>query len=584
MFVPFSFSLSIMKPFFLGLCLLGTGTLAIAQPQTPAPLSAVGGATLAAQSQTVSLAQLAKRGQSALLNLREPLNGSKGALAIAWGKDGVLLSVDGGFSFQTMPQIEALYDGTARVAAPPASALQIDNAMQVVPITSLGDDAQVVATYTLRNTGAAPLGVSVASTSCGCTGATLDKNTIEAGGNATLTATMHASDERLVRVALLSSDAANPQPMVAVQSKRTFAPFQVPSPVSLFGEKGQVISSQTEFELPVGWKVARVTASPAWLQFKLEPQAANATAVAGALPRYRLAVTAPESAPEGTLAGQVKLELEGAPLQSLSVPVGGFVSNDISATPRLIALRDSPQGIARRIVVVHGPRPFSIRAIRSPMPGFEARFEPTIEAKAHAVELFIPVSGTQGESFFERATVELSDGRELALDLMGSVGTGTLPIIAGNIKLNAPAPAFSGLDSNGHQVSLQSLRGQNLVLTFFPHCFTGGCESHLSTLRDAYAALAEQGTRVVAVSTDDAPTVAAFAKQLKLPFPVVSDPQRKIALAYGAVQDATQAPSRLTLLIDKNGIVRWIDTDVQVKSHGAEVLAKVQQLGLSARK
>ena len=164
---------------------------------------------------------------------------------------------------------------------------------------------------------------------------------------------------------------------------------------------------------------------------------------------------------------------------SRSVPVGGFVSNDISATPRLIALKDSPQGIARRI--------------------------------------------------FERASVELSDGRELALDLMGSVGAGTLPVIAGNIKLNAPAPAFSGLDGNGHQVSLQALRGQNVLLTFFPHCFTGGCESHLSSLRDAYAALQNSGTQVVAVSTDDAPTVAAFAKQLKLPFPVLSDSQRKIA-------------------------------------------------------
>ena len=235
-------------------------------------------------------------------------------------------------------------------------------------------------------------------------------------------------------------------------------------------------------------------------------------------------------------------------------------------------------------MVIHGPRPFAIRAIRSPMPGFEARFEPTIEAKAHAVELLVTVSGTLGEAFFERASVELSDGRELALDLMGSVGEGTLPIIAGNVRLNAPAPAFAGTDINGKAVSLQSLRGQNVLLTFFPHCFTGGCESHLSTLRDAYAGLQASGTRVVAVSTDDAATVAAFATQLKLPFAVVSDPKREIALAYGAVQDATQAPARLSFLLDKNGVVRWIDSDVQVKSHGADMLAKIGELGLSARK
>ncbi len=573
-----------MKPFLLGLCLLSCGTCVLAQPQTADPFAAFVGTPVASQNQTVPLAQLAKRGQMALLLFRQPLYGVNQAMAVAWGKDGVLLSVGDGFTFQTMAEVEALYSGSAVVPTVAASALQIDEAMQVVPITSLGDDAQVVANYTLRNTGAAPLEVSVASTSCGCTGATLDKSTIEVGGSAQLTATMHASDERLVRVTLNSSDAANPHPMVAVQSKRTFAPFQVPSPVSLFGEKGQSISAQTEFELPVGWKVARVVASPDWLQAKLEPQAANADAKTGALPRYQLAITAPDSAPEGTLTGGVKLELEGAPLQSLSVPVGGFVSNDISATPRLIALRDSPQGIARRIVVIHGPRPFAIRAIRSPMPGFAARFEPTIEAKAHAVELLVPVRGTLGEAFFERAAVELSDGRELALDLMGSVGEGTLPAIAGNVHLNAPAPAFSGLDINGKPVSLQSLRGQNVLLTFFPHCFTGGCESHLSTLRDAYAGLQASVTQVVAVSTDDAKTVAAFAQQLKLPFAVVSDPKREIALAYGVVQDATQAPARLSFLIDKQGMVRWIDSDVQVKSHGADMLAKIGELGLNARK
>ena len=570
------------KLLLLGLCLLSSGTFALAQPPAD-PFAAFVEAPVASQRQTVPLAQLAKRGQMALLSLREPLNGSKSAMAVAWGDDGVLLSVEGGFVFQTMAQAEALYDGNALVPTLPASALQIEQAVQVVPITALGDDAQVVAHYTLRNIGTAPLEVAVASTSCGCTGATLDKSTIEAGGSAKLTATMHASDERLVRVTLNTSDPAQSHPIVAIQSKRSFAPFQVPSPVALYGEKGQSISAQTEFELPIGWQVARVVASPEWLQAKLEPQAAPANAPAGALPRFQLAVTAPESAPEGTLQGQVKLELAGAPLESLSVPVGGFVSNDISASPRLISLKDSPQGVARRIVVIHGPRPFSIRSITSPLKGFEARFEPTIAAKAHAVELLVPVSGKEGDSFFERAAVQLSDGRELPLDILGSIGAGTLPALAANVHLNASAPAWSGTDTNGKTVSLASLRGQNVLLTFFPHCFTGGCESHLASLRDAYPALQKSGTQVVAVSTDDAPTVAAFARELKLPFPVVSDANRQIALAYGVVQNATEAPSRVSVLVDKNGIVRWIDTDVHVQTHGADVLAVIGKLGLDAR-
>ena len=570
-----------MKPIFLGLCLLSSGTVVLAQPLAD-PFAAFVAAPVVSQRQTVSLVQLAKIGKPALLNLREPLNGSKSAMAIAWGKDGVLLSVDGAFVFQTMAQAEALYDGNALVPTLPASALQIDNAVQVVPITSLGDDAQVIAHYTVRNRGATPIDVSVASTSCGCTGATLDKSTLEAGGSAILTATMHASDERLVRATLNSSDVANPHPIVGIQSKRTFAPFQVPSPVSLFGEKGQIISAGTEFELPVGWKIARVVASPDWLQTKLEPQTVAAPAAgATALPRYRLAVMAPASAPEGTLQGQIKLELAGAPVNSLSVPIGGFVSNDISASPRLISLKDSPQGLARRVVVIHGPRPFSIRAINSPLKGFEAHFEPTIEARAHAVELVVPVAGKVGAAFFERAAVTLSDGRELPLDIMGTVGQGTLPALAAPVVLNVPAPLFSGTDANGVTVALSDYLGKsNLLLTFFPHCFTGGCESHLSSLRDAAPAIAATGTRVVAVSTDDAAQVKAFAAQLGLPFPVVSDASRQIALSFGAAQNKSEAPSRISILIDKAGIVRWIDTDVHVQTHGTDVLAKIGELGL----
>ena len=493
----------------------------------------------------------------------------------------LLLTPEGGQQLLLPDEWNKLALSTPLAPDAPLPLLQIENAVQIVPITQLGADATVQATYTLRSTGPTPLDVKVASTSCGCTGATLDSERLEAGQSTTLRAAMHADDQRLVRVTLSSSEEAAPTRFVALQSKRTFPAFAPPAPVSLFGEKGQIIEARTEFELPQGWTVAKVTAQPDWLQTKWEPIAANGKA--GALPRYALAVTAPDSAPEGALQGQVKLELTGAPLQSLSVPIGGFVSNDISATPRLISLKDSPQGIARRIVVVHGPRPFSIRAIRSPMPGFEARFEPTIEAKSHAVELLVPVGGKLGDAFFERAAVELSDGRELALDVMGSVGAGALPNVAENIKLNAPAPAFSGFDVDGNAVSLASLRGHNVVLTFFPHCFTGGCESHLATLRDAYPALQQSGTRVVAVSTDDAQTVAAFARELKLPFAALSDSNREIALAYGAVQNATEAPSRLTFLIDKTGVVRWIDSDVQVKSHGADVLAKIGELGLGAR-
>ena len=232
-----------MKPLSLGLCLLSASTCAVAQPQTPDPFAALVGAPVASQNQTVSLAQLAKRGQPALILLKTPLNGATQVMVVAWGKDGVLLLIDNAYLFKPMAEVAALYDGNALVPDAPGSALQITDAVQVVPITELGDDAQVTAHYTLTNRGKTPLEVSVASTSCGCTAAKLDKSRIEPEQSAQLTAAMHASDERLVRVTLQTSDPAMPNRIVAVQSKRSFAPFQGPSPVALYGEKGPELSA-----------------------------------------------------------------------------------------------------------------------------------------------------------------------------------------------------------------------------------------------------------------------------------------------------------------------------------------------------
>lgn len=194
----------------------------------------------------------------------------------------------------------------------------------------------------------------------------------------------------------------------------------------------------------------------------------------------RLAVEAPASAPEGAFAGRVQLELLNAPLQTLSVAVGGFISN-ITAAPRMVTLGQSASGLARRIVLVRGPKPFSILSVRGDTPALKASADPRVVAKAHAVELRIPVEGKVGESFFRRATLELSDGRELAIDISGTVAAGTLPALAQNLALGGAAPAFEAKDSSSKTVSLASFRGRkNVLLTFFPHCSTGGCESHLA--------------------------------------------------------------------------------------------------------
>jgi peroxiredoxin Q/BCP len=564
-----------MKPFLLSLCLLASSTSILAQPVVPNPFASFYGVPVTSRTQKASLLQLAQNGQMAHLSLRQLLNGATHALVVAWGREGVLLSTEGALRFQPLKELEAMYSGEAQVPVAGASTLSIENAVQVVPITSLGAQAEVVATYTLRNRGKVPVDVSVASTSCGCTAATLGQTRLEAGATTTLRATMHAEDERMVTVTLKTSDAARPTQLVALQSKRTFAPFALPAPLSLFGEKGEVVKSQTAFELPAGWRVGRVSPVPAWLQSELKVDEK-------ATPRFQLQVTAPTDAPEGAVQGQITLELLDAPIKELTVAVGGFLSNDITATPRLISLGKVGSGVARRTVIVRGPKPFSIRGVRSETVGFKASVDPKVVARAHAVELQIPTSGAVGDPIFGRATLDLSDGRELSIDIFGTVVQGKLPVVAQNLNLGQTAPVWNGSDANEKSLSSRDFAGRShLLLTFFPRCFTGGCASHLASLRDAMPALKQEGVEVVAVSVDEAEQARAFARELKLPFPLLTDSSRNVALSFGAVQNAQEVPSRLSVLIDKRGVVRWIDTDVQVQTHGADVLTKIRELGLN---
>ena len=117
---------------------------------------------------------------------------------------------------------------------------------------------------------------------------------------------------------------------------------------------------------------------------------------------------------------------------------------------------------------------------------------------------------------------------------------------------------------------------KNLLLTFFPKCFTGGCANHLSSLRDQQAAFDAADIQILAVSVDDAEGERgqlAFTQQWKLGFPLVPDTKRELSKLFGAAQNDQQLAARMTLLIDKQGIVRLVDTNVHVRTHGADVLA-----------
>ena len=81
-------------------------------------------------------------------------------------------------------------------------------------------------------------------------------------------------------------------------------------------------------------------------------------------------------------------------------------------------------------------------------------------------------------------------------------------------------------------------------------------------------------------SCDDAATNKRYAEALKLDYPILSDPGKEVAAAYGVVNDERSVPFRWTFYIGKDGKILFIDKDVQAARHGADVAAQLQKLGV----
>jgi peroxiredoxin Q/BCP len=85
-------------------------------------------------------------------------------------------------------------------------------------------------------------------------------------------------------------------------------------------------------------------------------------------------------------------------------------------------------------------------------------------------------------------------------------------------------------------------------------------------------------------SCDDPETNKKFAESLKLDYPILSDPEKGTAQAYGVVHEGRDLPERWTFYIDKDGVVKFTDKKVTAKSHGEEIIKKLDELGIAKKK
>jgi peroxiredoxin len=131
------------------------------------------------------------------------------------------------------------------------------------------------------------------------------------------------------------------------------------------------------------------------------------------------------------------------------------------------------------------------------------------------------------------------------------------------IEPGTPAPEFELPNHRGEPVSLSDYRGRKLVLCFYPNDFSPVCSDQLSLYQEVLPRIAAAGAELVGISTDGSWAHNAFRKHLGLEMTLLSDfhPKGEVSRAYGAYLEDWGTPNRSLVLIDEQGVVRWVHAE-----------------------
>ena len=150
------------------------------------------------------------------------------------------------------------------------------------------------------------------------------------------------------------------------------------------------------------------------------------------------------------------------------------------------------------------------------------------------------------------------------------------------VRVGMPAPGFRLQSLSGREVSLADFRGRkNVILSFVPAAFTPVCSAQWPGYALADKIFSEHDAVMLGITTDNMPSLHAWTGMMgKLPFDVLSDfwPHGEAAKAYGVLRsDGTT--ERALFLIDKQGVLRWLDVhDINVRPPLDELVAALDRL------
>ena len=146
------------------------------------------------------------------------------------------------------------------------------------------------------------------------------------------------------------------------------------------------------------------------------------------------------------------------------------------------------------------------------------------------------------------------------------------------LKAGDKAPNFSGLDQNGTTHTLADYKRKKLVVFFYPKASTPGCTTEACDLRDNFARFQANNYALLGVSADSAKAQAKFIEKYDLPFPLLADEDKSVIHAFGVwgpkkfMGREYDGIHRTTFVIDENGIIEEVISDVKTKAHAAQIL------------
>ncbi|MBA4601113.1 thioredoxin-dependent thiol peroxidase [Thermoactinomyces mirandus] len=150
------------------------------------------------------------------------------------------------------------------------------------------------------------------------------------------------------------------------------------------------------------------------------------------------------------------------------------------------------------------------------------------------------------------------------------------------VKEGDQAIDFTLEASNGNKVTLSELKGQNVVLFFYPKDQTPGCTKEACGFRDAYREFEELDTVILGINKDSVASHQKFIEKQELPFLLLSDPDGEICEKYGVIKEKNMfgkkrlGIERSTFVIDKDGKIAKVYRKVKVTGHVEEVLQFVK--------